>query len=118
MPSGCRRERGVRLVQLLDRLQNPKPDSDGTLSVVLVCDRRSEDGHHRVTDELLDRAAVALDLLPQTHRNSPGSSLPQDGQADTRAVYGGTGRFEGSPTSRQPAVTGGSGDIPHTGPGA
>ena len=29
--------------------------------VVLLRDRRSPDGHHRVADELLDRAAVALD---------------------------------------------------------
>ena len=29
--------------------------------VVLVHDRHAEDGHHRVADELLDRAAVALD---------------------------------------------------------
>ena len=33
--------------------------ANGTLGVVLSCRRRSPDGHHRVADELLDRAAVA-----------------------------------------------------------
>ena len=33
------------------------------LGVVLVRDRRAPDGHHRVADELLERAAVALDDL-------------------------------------------------------
>ena len=35
---------------------------DGALRVVLVRDGRAEDGHHRVADELLDRAAEALEL--------------------------------------------------------
>ena len=34
---------------------------DRAFGVVLVGDRRTPDGHHRVADELLDRAAVALD---------------------------------------------------------
>ena len=37
--------------------------ADGALGVVLVRDRRAPDGHDRVADELLDRAAVALDDL-------------------------------------------------------
>ncbi len=36
--------------------------ADGALGVVLVRGRRAEEGHHRVADELLDRAAVALEL--------------------------------------------------------
>ena len=32
--------------------------TDGALGVVTVCDRRAEDPHDRVTDELLDDAAV------------------------------------------------------------
>ena len=35
------------------------------LGVVLVRDRRAPDGHDRVADELLDRAAVALDHRPR-----------------------------------------------------
>ena len=35
----------------------------GALGVVAVRRRRTEDAHHRVPDELLDRAAVALELL-------------------------------------------------------
>ena len=37
--------------------------ADGALRVVLVRDGRAEDRHHRVADELLDGAAVALELL-------------------------------------------------------
>ena len=37
----------------------------GALCVVLVRDRRAEDRHHRVADELLHRAAEALELVPQ-----------------------------------------------------
>ena len=33
----------------------------GALGIVLVRDRRAPDGHHRVADELLDGAAVAVD---------------------------------------------------------
>ncbi len=32
------------------------------LGIVLVCDRRAEQRHHRVADELLDRAAMAFEL--------------------------------------------------------
>ena len=38
--------------------------ADGAVGVVLLRDRCSPDGHHRVADELLDRAAIALDHLP------------------------------------------------------
>ena len=38
--------------------------ADGALGVVLLRDRRAPDRHHGVADELLDRAAVALDQLP------------------------------------------------------
>ena len=61
----CSDERRIRLVQLLDRLQDAEPGPDGALGVVLVRDRSAEHRHHRVPDELLDRPAVALDLLPQ-----------------------------------------------------
>ena len=42
----------------------------GALGVVLVGDRRAPDGHHRVADELLDRAAVALDRRCARGRSS------------------------------------------------
>jgi hypothetical protein len=35
--------------------------ADGTQAIVLMGDRDAEDRHHRVADELLDRAAVVLD---------------------------------------------------------
>ena len=40
--------------------------ADGALRVVLVHDRRAEDGHDRIADELLDGAAVVLE-----HRRAP-----------------------------------------------
>jgi len=49
-------------VQLLDRVEDAKRGPDGSLGVVLVGDRSSEDGHDRIADELLDGAAEALDL--------------------------------------------------------
>ena len=39
--------------------------ADGPLGVVLVRDRSPPDGHHRVADELLHRAAEALDDAPR-----------------------------------------------------
>ena len=50
------------VAQLLDRLQDPERRANGSLGVVLVGDRRTEDRHYRVTDELLDRSAEALDV--------------------------------------------------------
>ena len=48
------------------RAETPTADEverrpDGPLGVVLLRDRRAPDRHHRVADELLHRAAVALD---------------------------------------------------------
>ena len=50
------------LRELVDRLEDPQPRAHGALGIVLVSHGRAEDGHHGVADELLDRAAVALDL--------------------------------------------------------
>jgi hypothetical protein len=47
-------ERGNRIADLDRR-------TAGAKRIVLVQDRYPEDGHHRVADELLHRAAVALD---------------------------------------------------------
>jgi hypothetical protein len=53
----------VRTVQLRDALENSQPCADGTLGVVAVRARSSEDGHDGVPDELLHHAAVLLDPL-------------------------------------------------------
>ena len=45
-------------------LHDPQGRADGALGVVLVCRRHAEDAVHRVADELLHHAAVALDLGP------------------------------------------------------
>src|SRR6202020_2747299 len=37
---------------------------DRALGVILACDRRAPDRHHRIADELLDHAAVTLDDRP------------------------------------------------------
>ena len=81
-------ERGSAVVQLLDRLEDAEAGANGALGVVLVRDRRAEDGHHRVPDELLDRAAVALDLLPQAR------VVRADARADVLGVGGFRGRGE------------------------
>ena len=53
----------VRICELLaDRVADRERRAHGALGVVLVRDRCAEDGHHRVADELLDRAAVPLEL--------------------------------------------------------
>jgi len=39
-----------------------------------VCGRRAEDRHHRVADELLDGASVALEHLPETRVVRPDAS--------------------------------------------
>ena len=50
-------------------LAHPVADDEGgphrALGIVLVRNRRSEEGHHRIADELLDRPAVALELGAQ-----------------------------------------------------
>ena len=56
-------EVGIGLVQLRDRFEDAQPRAHRPLGVVLVRHGSAEGGHDRVTDELLDRAAVALDLL-------------------------------------------------------
>jgi hypothetical protein len=61
----CKGKDGVCLVQLLDRLEDAKPRPHRALGVVLVCRGGSEHGHDRVADELLDGAAVPLELLAQ-----------------------------------------------------
>ena len=51
------------VVQLCERLTELDRGPDGAQRVVLVHDRDPESGHDRVTDELLDRAAVPLQHL-------------------------------------------------------
>ena len=48
-----------------DRVDELEGGPDGALGVVLVRDGRAPDGHHRVADELLDRAAVPRDDVPR-----------------------------------------------------
>ena len=62
------------LVQLVDRVEDAEAGADGALGVVLVCDRRAEDRHHGVADELLDRAAEALDLPASRARGTGAAS--------------------------------------------
>ena len=80
------RERRLGCVQLLDRLQHAEAGPHGPLRVVLVRHRRAEHRHHRVSDELLDRAAEPLELLPQPPRGTAGSApaRPRDRRPPTR----------------------------------
>ena len=57
------RDPDPQLELLLEReLADRERCSDGALGIVLVRGRRSEERHHRIADELLDGAAVALEL--------------------------------------------------------
>ena len=58
-------EPGPLVVHLGDRADDPDRGADGSLGVVLVGDGCAEDRHDRVADELLDRAAEALDVGAQ-----------------------------------------------------
>ena len=53
----------ARAPSAADRVDQLEGGPDGALGVVLVGDRGAPDGHDGITDELLDRAAVALDDL-------------------------------------------------------
>ena len=59
------RVHGRAEVEVVDRVANGERRANGALRVVLVCGRSAEHGHDRVADELLDRAAVPLDLVAQ-----------------------------------------------------
>ena len=54
---------GLRLVQLVDGADDAERCSNGAFGIVLVRNGRAEHRHHRVADELLDRATEAFDLL-------------------------------------------------------
>ena len=58
-------ERIVSLVQLRDGVAHSERCADGAFGIVLVRRRRAVDGDHGVADELLDRAAVALQVAPE-----------------------------------------------------
>jgi hypothetical protein len=51
------------LTQVFQLLLDRDRCTDGPLGVVLVSDRRAEQGHHPVADELRDDAAKLLHLL-------------------------------------------------------
>ena len=75
-------EAGVLVVELVDRSEDAQRSAHSSLRIVLVRDRRAEDRHHRVADELLDRPAEALDLQfharvvgPQARANVLGIGL-------------------------------------------
>ena len=59
-------KRRIGLVHLRDRLLDRQRRAHGALGVVLVRDRRPERRDDRVSDELLDRAAVALELVSKS----------------------------------------------------
>ena len=53
------------LIELSDRPMDREARAHRPLSVILVGDRSAKDRHHGVTDELLDRAAVPLQLTSE-----------------------------------------------------
>jgi len=56
----------LQLAVLHDRVPNRQAGANRTLGVVFVRHRSSEDRHHRVADELLNRATSPLELAAQT----------------------------------------------------
>jgi len=91
-------------VQLLDRVEDAKRGPDGSLGVVLVGDRSSEDGHDRIADELLDGAAEALDLpldsgMVRVARTSSGSDSSERAVKPTRSTNSTETSFRSSPTA-------------------
>ena len=75
-------------VELGDRREQLERGADGALGVVLLGHRRAPDGHDGVADELLDRAAVALDHAAGSSRSSATAARasPRRRVAPTRAV--------------------------------
>ena len=74
-------------LEVLHRLENAKTGPNRPLGIVFVCERRAEDSQHCVADELLERAAEALDLLFDT-----GVVGPQAGADVLRVSLVGAGR--------------------------
>ena len=56
---------GLLVVEPLDRGPNRECCAHRAFGIVLMCDRRPEQRHHGVADELLDGAAVVLQLVSQ-----------------------------------------------------
>ena len=56
---------GIGLIQLGDSRLDGQRRPNGSLRVVLVGGRGAEQGHHRITDELLHRPPEALQLSPE-----------------------------------------------------
>jgi hypothetical protein len=63
--AGVDRDSHLEPVLFRRPLADCKRRADGPLGIVLVCPRGAEDRHHRVPDELLHGAAVALELGAQ-----------------------------------------------------
>ena len=69
-----------------DRVDELEARADRALGVVLVGGRRAPDRHHRVADELLHRAAVAVDRSPTRARSSATAARARPpGRAPRRA---------------------------------
>ena len=64
--AGRDRDPNLEVTLLADPVADRERGADRALGVVLVRGRRAEERHHRVADELLDRAAAALELGTQT----------------------------------------------------
>ena len=60
-----RQVRSAVFVQFLDHLEYPQPCPHRAFGIVLVRRGRAEHGHDRVSDELLNRPAKGLDMLPK-----------------------------------------------------
>ena len=76
-------------LEVLDRVEDLQRGADGALGIVLVGRRDAERGHHGVTGELLDRAAVGLDTAGdavEELRHAPADDLGVAGGDQRRRV--------------------------------
>ena len=62
--AGVDADADVQIAGRNESVTNLNRRPNGALGVVLVSNRRTEDSHHRITNELLHSAAVALELVP------------------------------------------------------
>ncbi len=73
--AGGNGEPDLELALLADPVPDRQRGPDSPLGIVLVRDRRAEDGEHRVPDELLDGASVALQLVAKAGVEGPEDRL-------------------------------------------
>ena len=95
-------------VDLDEPFAHPQGSPEGSRRVVLMCGRHAERRHHGIADELLDRPALRLDLLPHRSEVRPEhllESLRVQAFAEARRAR----HIREQDRHHAPVLTGGSG---------